>query len=341
MTSPIETVAVIGAGAWGTALAIAARRAGRRVTLIPRRAEQADAMSRTRVNEAYLPGIELDPAIVVTADETAAFGGETGAADAVLLAVPAQHLRAAIGRTGPRWRNAVPVLCAKGIERNTGLLMPELAAELLPGHPPVVLSGPNFAREVALDLPAAATIAGSDAATVAALMHALGTRRFRPYASDDPVGAAIGGAVKNVLAIAAGIVEGRGLGENARAALITRALVEIRQLALAKGGRPETPMGLSGLGDLLLTCTSRQSRNYSLGFALGSGEKLATLLAGRRTVVEGVATAAAIRALADRLGLDMPIAFAVDAILHRGAAIDETIGQLLGRKFRTEIEAAG
>ncbi len=336
MAAKIGTIAVIGAGAWGTALAIAAQRAGRRVTLVPRRPEQADAIERTRVNEAYLPGCRIDPSIAVTADETVAL-----AADAILLAVPAQHLRATLERLRPRWQRAVPVLCAKGIERSTGLLMPELAAEMLSGHPAVVLSGPNFAREVANDLPAAVTLAGSDAATVAALMGALGTRRFRPYASDDPIGAAIGGAVKNVLAIAAGIVEGRGLGENARAALITRALVEIRQLALAKGGRPETPMGLSGLGDLLLTCTSLQSRNYSLGHALGAGEKLATLLEGRRTVVEGVETAAAIRALADRLGLDMPIAFAVDAILHRGAAIEETIGQLLGRPFRTEIEAAG
>jgi glycerol-3-phosphate dehydrogenase (NAD(P)+) len=337
MTQPIEAIVVIGAGAWGTALAMAAQRAGRRVTLVARRAEQAAAMTRDRVNEAYLPDIELDPAIAVTADEEAAFGGDAGAPDAVLLVVPAQHLRATLERLRKSWKDAVPVLCAKGIERRTGLLMPEVCSEMLPDHPSVVLSGPNFAREVALDLPAAVTLAGSDEATVTALMNALGTKRFRPYASDDPIGAAIGGAVKNVLAIAAGIVEGRGLGENARAALITRALVEIRQLAMAKGGRPETPMGLSGLGDLLLTCTSRQSRNYSLGHALGAGETLASLLDGRRTVVEGVETAAAIRALADRLSIDMPIAVAVDAILHHGAAIDGTVGQLLGRPFRTEL----
>src|SRR5690606_4596917 len=162
----------------------------------------------------------------------------------------------------PHWGDAVPVLGAKGIERGTGLLMPELAAAILPDHAPILLSGPNFAREVALDLPAAVTLAGRDPDAVAALTQALGTRRFRPYVSDDPIGAAVGGAVKNVLAIACGIVEGRELGENARAALITRAMVEIRELARAKGGRRETPMGLSGLGDLLLTCTSRQSRNY-------------------------------------------------------------------------------
>jgi glycerol-3-phosphate dehydrogenase (NAD(P)+) len=330
----MDRIVVVGAGAWGTALAIEADRAGRAVTLVPRRPEQAALIARTRSNEAYLPGCPLDPAIAVTADESSVAG-----ADAVLLAMPAQHLRAALERLRPLWRRAVPVVCAKGIERTTGLLMPELAQAILPERPAIVLSGPTFAREVAQDLPAAVTLAGHDEATVDALMQALGTRRFRPYASDDPIGAAVGGAIKNVLAIAAGIVEGRRLGENARAAMITRALVEIRHLVRAKGGRPETPMGLSGLGDLLLTCTSRQSRNYSLGVALGGGQSQASLLDGRRTVVEGVETAAAIRSLADRLGLDMPIAFAVEAILHRGAAIDETIGQLLGRPFRTEIEA--
>jgi glycerol-3-phosphate dehydrogenase (NAD(P)+) len=350
MNHPIDTIAVIGAGAWGTALAMAAQRAGRRVTLVARRHEQADAMRGTRRNEAYLPGIALDPAIGIAALESPR-GDATESqindgsvatairdADAVLLVAPAQHLRATLERLRKNWTKAVPVLCSKGIERDTGLLMPELCAELLPDNPCVVLSGPNFAREVALDLPAAVTLAGGEARAVAALVNALGTRRFRPYASDDPIGAATGGAVKNVLAIAAGIVEGRGYGENARAAMITRALVEIRQLAKAKGGRKETPMGLSGLGDLLLTCTSLQSRNYSLGAALGEGRTLAEATAGKRGVVEGVETAAAIRALADRLGLDMPIAFAVDAILHRGAAIDETVGQLLGRPFRTELE---
>jgi glycerol-3-phosphate dehydrogenase (NAD(P)+) len=329
----MDRIVVVGAGAWGTALAIAVRRAGRTVTLVPRRPDHAAEIAARRVNEPYLPGCSIDPAIAVTADETC-----VGDADAVLLAAPAQHLRATLERLRPHWRRAVPVVCAKGIERTTGLLMPEVVAAMLPEPKPVVLSGPTFAREVAQDLPAAVTLAGHDAATVEALMAALGTRRFRPYASDDPTGAAIGGATKNVLAIAAGIVEGRRLGENARAAMITRALVEIRHLAHAKGGRPETPMGLSGLGDLLLTCTSPQSRNYSLGLALGAGEPLAAILAGRRTVAEGVETSAAIRALAGRLGLDMPIAFAVEAILHQGAEIDATIGQLLARPFRTEID---
>jgi glycerol-3-phosphate dehydrogenase (NAD(P)+) len=334
MTHPIDRIAVIGAGAWGTALAIAARRAGRSVTLVPRRAEQARAIAQSRINDAYLPGCPLDPAIAVTADPANAAD-----ADAMLVATPAQHLRAALARLTPARATAPIVLCAKGIERATGLLMPELVAEVLPGRPVAVLSGPTFAGEVARDLPTAVTIASTDAATVDALMTALGTRCFRPYASDDPIGAAVGGAIKNVLAIACGIVAGRGLGENARAALVTRGLAEIRRLARAKGGRPETPMGLSGLGDLLLTCTSPQSRNYSLGAALGAGQALDAILAGRRTVAEGVGTASAIRALADRLGLDMPIAFAVDAILHAGADIDGTIGQLLARPFRTETNA--
>lgn len=336
MTRTIERIAVIGAGAWGTALAMAAQRAGRTVTLVPRRPEQAASLRTVRRNADYLPDIAIDPSISIDSDPSA-----VTEADAVLLAVPAQHLRATLETLKPHWRDAVPVLCAKGIERGTGLLMPELASRMLPDHGPIVLSGPNFAREVALDLPAAVTLAGRDADAVTALTRALGTRRFRPYVSDDPIGAAVGGAVKNVLAIACGIVEGRELGENARAALITRAMVEIRELARAKGGRRETPMGLSGLGDLLLTCTSRQSRNYSLGVALGGGATLSDLLAKKRGVVEGVETAAAIRALADGLGLDMPIAFAVEAVLHRGAAIEDTMAQLLGRRFRTELDDAG
>jgi glycerol-3-phosphate dehydrogenase (NAD(P)+) len=341
VTGPIERVAVIGAGAWGTALAIAAHRAGRRVTLCARRNEQAAAMAASRVNDIYLPGCTLDAGISITADMAI-----VADADAVLFALPAQHLRATLERIAPMWKaagnratgdRAAAVICAKGIERTTGLLMPEIAAECLPGRQLAMLSGPTFAAEVARDLPAAVTLAASDAGTRDALIAALGTRRFRIYASDDPIGAAVGGAVKNVLAIGCGIVAGRGLGENARAALVTRALVEIQLLARAKGGRPETPMGLSGLGDLLLTCTSPQSRNFSLGAELGAGRSLDAILAERRTVAEGVETAAALGVLARRLGLDMPIAFAVEAVLHGGATIEAAIEMLLGRPFRAEF----
>ncbi|MEX0809428.1 MAG: NAD(P)H-dependent glycerol-3-phosphate dehydrogenase [Dongiaceae bacterium] len=332
MAAEIEHIAVLGAGAWGTALAIAAHRAGRKVTLCARRNEQAATIAATRVNERYLPGCRIDPAIAVTSDPAI-----VAEADAVLLALPAQHLRATLEQIAAHWGNAAAVICAKGIERGSGLLMPEIVAELLPDRALAMLSGPTFAAEVARDLPTAVTLAGRDAGMVEALMAALGTRRFRPYASDDPIGAAVGGATKNVLAIGCGIIAGRGLGENARAAIVSRALVELQLLARAKGGRPETTMGLSGLGDLLLTCTSPQSRNYSLGAELGAGRSLDAILAERRTVAEGVETAAALGALARERGLDMPIGFAVEAVLHGGASIEAAIETLLGRPLRAEL----
>jgi glycerol-3-phosphate dehydrogenase (NAD(P)+) len=228
------------------------------------------------------------------------------------------------------------VICAKGIELNSGALMSEVVGETLPGRPVAVLSGPTFAAEVARGLPTAVTIASADRPVAADLVETLGSQTFRPYASDDVIGAEIGGAVKNVIAIACGITEGHQLGENARAALITRGLAEITRLCVAKGGRAETMAGLSGLGDLTLTCTSRTSRNYALGIDLGRGAKLADILARRRTVVEGVATAAAVTKLAARLGVEMPIANAVADVLHRGTDIDATIAALLARRFRAE-----
>ena len=259
----------------------------------------------------------------------------------MLLAVPAQHLRAIGAALAAAAPAQVPVVvCAKGIEVATGALMTEIVAATLLGWPCAVLSGPTFAAEVARGLPTAVTLACADATLGRSLIDALGSRTLRPYLADDPVGAEIGGAVKNVLAIACGIVIGRGLGDNARAALITRGLAEIVRLARAKGGRAETLMGLSGLGDLTLTCTSLQSRNYTLGVALGEGQALAAILAGRRSVAEGVTSAPATLALAQRLGIDMPIAAAVDAILHRGAAIDAVIEALLARPFRSESGAS-
>jgi glycerol-3-phosphate dehydrogenase (NAD(P)+) len=228
------------------------------------------------------------------------------------------------------------VICAKGVEETTGALMSEIAAGALPGSGLAVLSGPTFAGEVARGLPTAVTLATADPLLGRALIAALGTRSFRPYLGDDVVGAEIGGAVKNVLAIACGVVAGRRLGDNARAALITRGLAEMVRLARAKGGRAATLMGLSGLGDLTLTCTALQSRNHSLGFALGEGKSLAEILGPRRSIAEGVSSAAAIAALARRLGIDMPIVSAVDAILHHGADIDEAIAGLLARPFRDE-----
>jgi glycerol-3-phosphate dehydrogenase (NAD(P)+) len=329
----IQRIGIIGAGAWGSALAQAALRAGREVVLWAREPGVVETINRDHENPDYLPGVPLDPALRATADLA-----EATAADSVLLVTPAQHLRETAGALEPHLaETASLVVCAKGIEQRSGALMTEVLAETLPGRPRAVLSGPTFAAEVARGLPTAVTLAAEDAVLGAALVVALGSSRFRPYLSDDPIGAEIGGAVKNVIAIACGIVAGRRLGDNARAALITRGLAEIVRLGLAKGGRSETLMGLSGLGDLTLTCSALQSRNFSLGAALGEGRALDEILAERRSVAEGVFSAAAITELAERSEIEMPIVAAVDAVLNRGAEIDATIEGLLARPFRAEL----
>ena len=329
----MRRIGVIGAGAWGTALAMALRGAGREVLIWTRDPALADRLNSDHENPAYLPDVRLDPALRATSDL-----GEATGCEALLLAVPAQHLRDIVGRLASHMTDPRPlVICAKGIEQRSGRLMSEVLAEVLPGHPVAVLSGPNFAVEVARGLPAAVTLAAEDVDLGAALVEALGSRAFRPYLSDDVVGAQIGGAVKNVIAIACGIVAGRNFGDNARAALITRGLAEVVRLGRAKGARAETLMGLSGLGDLTLTCTSMTSRNYSLGRALGEGQRLDDILAGRRSVAEGVFSAAAVAGLAERHGIEMPISAGVDAVLNRGAGVDETIAALLARPFRAEF----
>ena len=289
-------------------------------------------MNETRANPDRLPGIGLDSRIRASGDLA-----DMAACDVLLLAVPAQRLGQAVSPLADRLpRAASLVICAKGIERNTLRLMSEVVAGILPARPVFVLSGPSFAAEVALGKPAAVTLAGPDLAGAASLARALGSERFRPYASADVIGAQIGGAIKNVLAIACGIAEARGFGDNARAALVTRGLAELTRLCVAKGGRADTMTGLSGLGDLVLTCASRQSRNYSLGIEIGEGRPLADILAGRVAVAEGVHTAAAARALAARLGVEVPIVEAVDAVLNGDADIDAVIGGLLSRPLRSE-----
>ena len=330
----MKRIGIAGAGAWGTALAATACRAGRDTVLWARRGAVAEAITERHENFAYLPGVPLDPAIRVTTDLAA-----MAAADAVLLAVPAQHLRGLCARLAPGWRAGTPVvICAKGIEQGTGALMSEVVAETLPKAPIAVLSGPTFAAEVARNLPTAVTLAGAKSEVLA---RALGSSTFRIYTSRDCVGAQVGGAVKNVLAIACGIVAGRSLGDNARAALITRGLAEIVRLGAAKGARMETLMGLSGIGDLTLTGTNMVSRNYSLGVDLGRGEVLAAILAARRSVAEGVHSAVSVVALADRLGIEMPICRAVDGILNRGADIEPTIAGLLSRRPGPEVPFPG
>jgi glycerol-3-phosphate dehydrogenase (NAD(P)+) len=329
----ITRLGILGAGAWGTALALLACRAGLKVTLQAHEPEVAEAIRLRRENP-FLPGLRIDAAIEATNDPAEAVD-----ADAVLLAVPAQFVRAVTGKL----RSALPagtplVICAKGIEQKTGALMSEVVAETLPAASLAVLSGPTFAAEVARGLPTAVTLAAKDGVLAETLSARLGTPRFRIYHSTDPVGVEIGGAVKNVLAVACGIVAGLGLGDNTRAALITRGLTEIGRLSVAKGGRMETLMGLSGLGDAVLTCTATQSRNFSLGVALGQGRSLSDALAGRTSIAEGVFTAASVTALARRLGVDMPICKAVDGILNGGADIGATVEALLSRPFKAEVE---
>ena len=327
----ITRVSVVGAGAWGTALALIAQRGGCTATLQVRRPELAETLRTTRRNADYLPGIELPAEIAITPDLTAAL-----AADAVLYAQPAQHFRAFCQGARPHWQGAALVLCAKGIEQSTGKLLHEIAAEELPGVKVAALSGPSFAIDVAHGLPTAVAIAAEDAALVERLMAALSHGAFRPYGARDLVGTEVAGAVKNVYAIACGLAIGSGLGDNARAALVTRGLAEVTRLALAKGGAAETLMGLAGLGDLVLTCSSPKSRNMSLGLELGQGKSLEAIQGARKSVAEGVTTAPAVLALARSLGIEMPIAAAVDRILHAGSSLAAEAENLLARPLKRE-----
>jgi glycerol-3-phosphate dehydrogenase (NAD(P)+) len=323
-------IGVVGGGAWGTALACLARRAGRRVTLWSRDPAISRAIATEQANPVYLPGIALEPGI-----EAAASLDALVACDALLLVCPAQAVR----ELGQRLPGDSPVvICAKGIEASSGLLMPEVLEQVQPGRRLAVLSGPSFAEEALHGLPTAISIATWEPTLGQGLAAALAAGAFRPYWTHDVLGVALGGAVKNVLAIAAGIVEGRGLGHNATAALVTRGFAEMARLGQAMGAELETMTGLSGLGDLVLTCQGPLSRNRSLGAALGKGATLADYMAGRRQVVEGEATAPAVLARAARHGIEMPICAAVDAILHKGADLDAAIRGLLARPLRREGE---
>jgi len=324
----MNRIAVIGGGAWGTALAQVAAKAGRDVLLWAMESDVVEAINNTRENPVFLPGIALDRAIRATGDLD-----ETGDCDAWLVVTPAQHMRSVLERAP---RCDVPrVLCSKGIEEHSGELLHRVAAEACPGALLAVLSGPTFAHEVARGLPTAVTLAAKDRAAGKQLRDLLAQPTFRIYLSDDVAGAEIGGAVKNVLAIACGVVEGRGLGQNARAALIARGFAEMTRFGVAMGARPETLAGLSGLGDLVLTCSSTSSRNYALGKGIGEGRSAAELLADRKTVAEGAFTAPVLARLAREKGIDMPIVDAVDRLLN-GAAIDSVVEQLLARPPKSE-----
>jgi glycerol-3-phosphate dehydrogenase (NAD(P)+) len=324
---------VIGGGAWGTALAQVLARAGLEPVLWAMEAEVVAAINAEHANPLFLPGVDLEPVIRASGNLADLAGCEL-----VLAVAPAQHLRAALSAFAPHARPGVTVmLCAKGVEQGTLKLMAEVLADTIPGAAPAVLSGPSFAGEVARGLPTAVTLAAPTLDAAQALAETIASPAFRPYASDDMAGAEAGGAVKNVLAIACGVVEGRGLGRSAHAALITRGFAELTRLAVALGGRAETVAGLCGLGDLVLTCSSPQSRNYSVGLALGRGETLAETLAGKRTVAEGVASAPAVVGLAQRLGVETPICAAVDAILAGRVGVDAAIAGLLSRPLRAEV----
>jgi glycerol-3-phosphate dehydrogenase (NAD(P)+) len=324
----LDRIAVVGAGAWGTALANAAARAGRAVTLVARTAPAADAL-RTSRKSPRLPEAQVDERVAVTAATA-----DVAAADAVLLAVPAQALRAVAATLAGALRPGTPVIaCAKGIERGTAKFMTEAIAESLPAAVPAILSGPSFAADVARGLPTAVTLAAHERKTAEALARALGSATFRPYHATDVRGVEIGGAAKNVLAIAAGIVAGRGLGASAAAALTTRGFAELMRFGQAFGARAETLTGLSGLGDLILTCSTAQSRNFSFGLAIGKGRRpdpAGTALA------EGAFTASVLIDMAIDKHVEMPVAAAVAAVLEETLTVDGAIEALLTRPLRGE-----
>jgi glycerol-3-phosphate dehydrogenase (NAD(P)+) len=328
----IDIVGIVGGGAWGTALAQVVCRAGRSVVLWAREPEVVASINARHVNSMFLPGIELDAGVRATGDLAA-----PAACDVLLLVAPAQHMRAVARELRPLLRAGQPVvMCAKGIEQATGKMMGDVLAAELPAVTSAVLSGPSFAADVARGLPAALTIASVDENVGRALAERLGGPMFRLYWTNDLVGVELGGALKNVLAIAAGIVDGQGLGASAHAALVTRGFAEMRRLGAALGARPETLIGLSGLGDLILTCGSPQSRNMSLGRALGRGESVDQALAGKLAVTEGVYTAVAVRRIAEAKGVDMPISTAVCDVIEGRASVRDAIGQLMQRPLKAE-----
>lgn len=329
--SVFQRIGVAGAGAWGTALAVCALAAGRDVRVWAREPEIAAALNAGEGNPVFLPGLAL-PALPASTDMAALAG-----CDAILAVAPAQHLRSALRSLAPHLAPGTPVaLCAKGIERGTLKLMTDVLKEELPDASPAVLSGPSFASDVARGLPTAVTLACPDRTTGETWIRSIGRPHFRPYWSDDLIGAEAGGAVKNVLAIACGVSEGMGLGRSAHAALIARGFAEMTRLGLALGGRAETLAGLCGLGDLVLTCSSPQSRNMSFGMEIAKGGKPADILKTRSAVTEGAETAPAVVALARKLGVDLPICETVLALIEGRASLSEAMDRLLARPFKGE-----
>ena len=329
----MKKISVLGAGAWGTALANIAANNGRDVTLWVREKDLVEEILKKRRNTMFLPDIELNPNIVPTNNPARAIQN----AEAVLMVIPAQYLRVTCRTLRSVWPEGLPaVICAKGIEQKTGALLSEMLEEELPQARIAALSGPTFAEEAALNKPTALTLACKDEKLGMELVETLGTSTFRPYYSPDLIGVQIGGAVKNVMAIAAGIIAGKKAGDNARAALITRGLAEIARLATALGGQAQTLTGLSGLGDLVLTANSTQSRNFTVGLELGKGRPLSEILADKNTVAEGVFTATAVLERAGKANVEMPICEGLIKIMNGEASVDSVIASLLTRPFKTE-----
>lgn len=328
----MQKIGVLGAGAWGTALAVASVRAGRDTILWAREEEVVSSITTEHVNKLFLPAVTLDPKLRATSDFA-----DLADRDAILVVSPAQHLRAMVRSLKAHVPDGVPlVICSKGIEVATGKLLSQAIEEEAPNNPVAVLSGPTFAIEVARGLPCALTLATRDETVGMALVEAFGHTTFRPYYNSDIVGAQIGGAVKNVLAIATGMAAGLGVGENARAAVITRGLAEIIRFGKLYGARTETLMGLSGLGDLILTCSSTQSRNMSLGKAIGEGRTMEEIMAERNSVAEGAHTVEIVHKIAIEKGLEMPITSAVYHILKEGRDAKTVMDELMARPFTNE-----
>ena len=325
-----DRLGVIGGGAWGTALAQVGASGGGDVLLWAREPEVVDGINGHHENTIFLAGRKLDPGVRATGNLA-----DLASCDAWLVVTPAQHMRAVL-EAAPAGNKPL-ILCSKGIEEETGALLHRVASEACADAPIAVLSGPTFAHEVAAGLPTAVTLAAEDEAVAEGLRDRIAQPTFRIYLSDDVAGAEIGGAVKNVLAIACGVVDGKGLGQNARAALIARGFAEMTRFGLANGAKRETLAGLSGLGDLVLTCSSTSSRNFSLGKGIGEGRSPAELMSDRRTVAEGAFTAPVLARIANEMGIDMPVVVAVDKLLTGQASVDQVLQELLARPPRAEV----
>jgi glycerol-3-phosphate dehydrogenase (NAD(P)+) len=328
----MNSIGIIGGGAWGTALAQVLAKGGRDVTLWARELEVVSSINSSHENSAFLPGVKLDAKLKATATLE-----DIIAKDVLLLVTPTQYIRSTLQQIKDKIGSKPLVICSKGVELGTGLLPSQVIEEIAPNAQISILTGPTFAAEAAKGLPFAVTIAAKNIKAAEELQKSLGTKTFRLYASDDIIGAQLGAAIKNVIAIACGIVHGKKLGENARAALISRGLAEIGTLCEAMGGERETLMGLCGLGDLTLTCSSMQSRNFSLGAALGEGKSADEILGARKSVTEGVFTAKSATELAKKHNIQMPITQAVDAVLNHGLSVDQAVQSLMSRPSAQEI----